>query len=87
MQLLEAAKLVLQSWRSQLEHDCTRGSIGPRLESGVEVAENKAVSTSDKWCAHRTEGGLVWATYKVSALRDRNVRKYDTSILYLLFQA
>lgn len=69
VQLLEAAKLVLHSWRSQLEHDCTRGSIGPRLESGVEVAENKAVSTSDKWSAHRTEGGLVWATYKVTALR------------------
>ena len=57
---------MLQSWRQTLEHDCTRGSISPRLESGVEVAENKAVATSDKWGGHKLQGGLVWATYKVT---------------------
>lgn len=64
--LLESTTAVLQSWRRTLEHDCTRGSISTRLDFGVEVAENKAVATSDKWSAHRLEGGLVWATYKVN---------------------
>lgn len=47
--LLEAAMVVLQSWRSMLEHDCTRGGIGPRLECWVEVAEKKSIATFDKW--------------------------------------
>ena len=57
-----------------LEQHCTQGSINPCLQSGVEVAENKAVATSTKWSAHKSEGGLQWATYKVRFQALSNTR-------------
>ena len=63
---LEAAtKQLLAAWKLGLEHDCTQGSISPRLKSGADVARNRAVATQAKWGAHKREGGLYWSTYKV----------------------
>ncbi|KAA6425538.1 MAG: hypothetical protein FRX49_04435 [Trebouxia sp. A1-2] len=46
--LQAAAKELLASWKFVLEHDCTQGSISPRLFSGAEAAENRADSTQAK---------------------------------------
>lgn len=62
-----AAKTLLAAWKQSLEHDCTQGSISPRLHSGADVARNRAVATQGKWGAHKREGGLYWSTYKVRA--------------------
>ncbi|DBA74384.1 TPA: hypothetical protein ACH3X1_011148 [Trebouxia sp. C0004] len=67
-----AAKELLASWKFMLEHDCTQGSISPRLLSGAEAAENRAVSTQAKWGAHKKDGGYYWATYKATVRPARN---------------
>ena len=63
--LRSAAQQSLATWKESLEYECTKGTISPRLASGAGVAENRAVATQAKWGAHKTEGGLYWATYKV----------------------
>ena len=63
--LQSAIKQLLAGWKDTLEYDCTRGTISPRLLSGAEMAANRAVTTQAKWGAHKREGGLYWATYKV----------------------
>ena len=63
--LQAAAEELLSSWKFVLEHDCTQGSISPRLFAGAEAAENRAESTQAKWGAHKRDGGYYWATYKV----------------------
>ncbi|KAL0055055.1 hypothetical protein WJX82_006331 [Trebouxia sp. C0006] len=70
--LQAAAKELLGSWKFVLEHDCTQGSISPRLFSGAEAAENKAESTQAKWGAHKRDGGYYWATYKATVRPARN---------------
>ncbi|KAL0020935.1 hypothetical protein WJX79_001191 [Trebouxia sp. C0005] len=70
--LQAAAKELLASWKFVLEHDCTQGSISPRLFSGAEAAENRADSTQAKWGAHRRDGGYYWGTYKATVRPARN---------------
>lgn len=66
--LLSAAQQSLVTWKESLEYECTKGTISPRLHSGAGVARNRAVATQAKWGAHKREGGLYWATYKVCAM-------------------
>lgn len=66
--LLAAAKQSLVTWKASLEYECTKGTISPRLHSGADVARNRAVATQAKWGAHKREGGLYWATYKVCSM-------------------
>lgn len=63
--LQSAAQQSLATWKEGLEYECTKGTISPRLNSGADVAKNRAVATQAKWGAHKREGGLYWATYKV----------------------
>lgn len=63
--LQSAAQQSLATWKEGLECECTQGTISPRLSSGADVAKNRAVATQAKWGAHKREGGLYWATYKV----------------------
>lgn len=63
--LKSAAKQLLAAWKQGLEHDCTQGGISPRLNLGADAARNRAVATQAKWGAHKRDGGLYWATYKV----------------------
>lgn len=63
--LQSAAQQSLTTWKEGLEYECTKGTISPRLNSGADVAKNRAVATQAKWGAHKREGGLYWATYKV----------------------
>ena len=65
--LQAAATQLLSTWKQKLAYECTRGTISPRLFSGATAAASRAVTTQAKWGAHKREGGLYWATYKVCA--------------------
>lgn len=76
--LLADVKIHLEAWKRQLQHECTQGSISPRLSSGAEAAENRAVATQAKWGAHKREGGYYWATYKVQLCLAPQTHGIDT---------
>ena len=84
-ELQSAARQLLTAWKQSLEHDCTKGTINPRLNQGADVAKNRAVATQAKWGAHKTEGGLYWATYKVHSIPSSVPFGLLQGVIYIRF--
>lgn len=45
-------------------------NIFEKYKDACEKAEQEALPTSQRWGAHRNEGGLFWATYKAVCRRN-----------------
>lgn len=50
--------------------DTLRENIFEHYGEAVRLASDAALPTSSGWGAHRSEGGLYWATYKATVRRD-----------------